>query len=191
MILFTILLTTASTIWIAFEIWLVVRDRMQGKGKTVKDRGTRYYSIAAVILGITVASVLNGISRFFFPGGRGYAPFWVGLGIMMLGFGLRIWAVATLGTSFRTTVETHSNQRAVRKGPYRLIRHPSYSGLVIMCLGYGIALMNWLSLVIAVVLPLVALVYRIHIEETVLASMIGSEYKEYQSQTKKLIPWVW
>jgi protein-S-isoprenylcysteine O-methyltransferase Ste14 len=191
MILFTVLLTTTSAIWIAFEIWLVVRDRIQGKGKTHNDRGTRFYNIAAIVVGITVASILNGNSGFFFPGGRSYAPFWIGLGIMVLGFGLRIWAVATLGASFRTTVETHSNQQVVRSGPYRLVRHPSYSGLIVMCCGYGIALMNWLSLVIAVVLPLVALLYRIHIEEAALASSIGSEYREYQRHTKRLVPWVW
>lgn len=60
-----------------------------------------------------------------------------------------------------------------------------------MCCGYGIALMNWLSLVIAVGFPLVALLYRIHVEEAALALSIGSGYKDYQSQTKKLIPWVW
>jgi protein-S-isoprenylcysteine O-methyltransferase Ste14 len=191
MILFTILLTSASAIWIAFEIWLMVRDRIQGKGKTANDKGTRYYNFIAIAVGITFASIVNGNPRFFFPGGRGYAGFWIGLSIMVVGFCLRIWAVATLGASFRTTVETHSNQQVVRTGPYKLVRHPSYSGLMIMCCGYGIALMNWLSLVIAVVPPLVALIYRIHVEEEALASSIGSEYKEYQRHTRKLIPWVW
>src|ERR1700690_1706828 len=106
--LFTILLTSASAIWIAFEIWLMVRDRIQGKGTTINDKGTRYFNFIAIAVGITVASILNGASRFFFPGGRGYAGFWIGIGIMALGFALRIWAVATLGASFRTTVETHS-----------------------------------------------------------------------------------
>ena len=191
MMLFTVLLISASVIWIAFEIWLMVRDRIRRKGKTINDRGTRYYNFIAIAAGITVASILNGNSRFFFPGGRGYAGFWIGLSIMVVGFGLRIWAVTALGASFRTTVETHSNQQVVRSGPYKLVRHPSYSGLMIMCIGYGIALMNWLSLLVAVALPLVALLYRIHVEEEALAASIGSEYKNYQSQTKKLIPWVW
>ena len=191
MILFTLLLASASAVWVAFEIWLIVRDGIQRKGKAIKDRGTRYFNIIAIVVGISVASILNTNSTFFFPGGRGYAGFWIGFSIMVSGFALRIWAVATLGASFRTTVETHLDQQVVRKGPYKLVRHPSYSGLVIMCCGYGIALMNWLSLVIAVVLPLVALVYRIHVEEKVLASSIGSAYKAYQSQTKRLIPWIW
>ena len=189
--LFSVLLITASVVWIAFEIWLIVRDRKQGKGKTTNDRGTLYFNFIAIAVGITVASILNGKSTFFFPGGRGYAEFWIGLIIFVLGFALRIWAVATLGASFRTTVETHRNQKVVRSGPYKLVRHPSYSGLIIMCLGYGIALENWLSLVIAVVLPLAAFLYRIHVEEVALASSLGSEYKEYQLQTKKLVPWLW
>jgi len=61
----------------------------------------------------------------------------------------------------------------------------------LMCIGDGVALQNWLSLAIAVILPLVALLYRIHIEEQTLVSSIGSDYQKYQSKTKRLIPWVW
>jgi protein-S-isoprenylcysteine O-methyltransferase Ste14 len=191
MTLFIILLITISTIWIAFEIWLVVRDRIHGKGKTGIDQGTRYYNFIAIAVGITGAAVLNGNSKFFFPGGRSDTVFWIGLCIMLLGLGLRIWAVVTLGASFRTTVETHTYQHVVKSGPYRLVRHPSYSGLIMMCCGYGIAVQNWLSLAFAVVLPLVVLLYRIRIEEAALISSMGSDYEEYQSKTKKLVPWVW
>jgi protein-S-isoprenylcysteine O-methyltransferase Ste14 len=191
MTLFRALLATISIIWIAFEIWLVVRDRTQGKGKTGIDRRTRYYNFIAITVGITVAAVLSGNSKFFFPGGRSDIGFWIGLSIMLLGFGLRIWAVVTLGASFRTTVETHTGQRVVRNGPYRLVRHPSYSGLVLICCGYGIALQNWLSLAFAVLPPLAALLHRIRIEEAALVSSIGPDYEEYQSKTKKMVPWVW
>jgi len=60
-----------------------------------------------------------------------------------------------------------------------------------MCIGCGIADQNWLSLAFAVILPLAALLYRIRIEEAALVSSIGSNYVEYQRNTKKLIPWVW
>jgi len=110
---------------------------------------------------------------------------------MLLSLLLRIWAIATLGSSFRTTVETHQDQKVVRKGPYRLVRHPSYTGLLLTCLGYGIAVQNWLSVIFAVGLPLIALIYRIHIEEQELVSSIGTEYEGYPKETKKLIPWIW
>lgn len=191
MTLLSALLKITSIVWIVFEISLVVRDRLQGKGKAGNDRGTLYYNFIAIALGMTIASVLNGNSKFFFPGRWSDTVFWLGLCIMWLGLGLRIWAVITLGASFRTTVETHKDQQVVRSGPYRLLRHPSYSGLILMCLGFGITLQNWLSLAFAVILPLVALLYRIYIEEAVLVSSLGSDYTKYQSETKKIIPWVW
>ena len=158
--MFSVVLTTISIIWIAFEVWLIIRDQIQGKGKTGMDRGTRYYNFIAIAGGITVAAILSGNPNFYFPGGRSATGFWIGVCIMLLGFGLRIWSVVTLGASFRTTVETHPDQHVVRSGPYRLVRHPSYSGLILMCFGYGIAVQNWLSLAFTVVPPLVAL----HIE---------------------------
>ena len=191
MSLHVILLTALTVLWVAFEIWLMVRDRAQGKGKTAKDRGTRYYNFIAIAVGLTIAGFLSGKTTLLFPWGQNYEVFWIGFAIMLLSLAFRIWAIATLGSSFRTTVETHQNQKVVRKGPYKLVRHPSYTGLLLTCFGYGIAVQNWLSLIFAVGLPLVALLYRIHIEEKELVSSIGAEYEKYQKETKKLIPWIW
>jgi protein-S-isoprenylcysteine O-methyltransferase Ste14 len=168
-----------------------MRDAAHGKGKTGSDKGTRYFNSIAIWAGITGAAILNGFPEFFFPGGRTSAGFFIGIAIMLAGLALRIWSVATLGASFRTTVETHRDQKMVSHGPYRLLRHPSYSGMILICCGYGIALQNWLSLLVAVLLPLSALLYRIHVEEAALASSFGPDYIEYQKHTKRLIPWVW
>jgi protein-S-isoprenylcysteine O-methyltransferase Ste14 len=180
-----------TKIWLVYEIWLLIRDRIHGKGKTEMDRGTRYYNFIAIIGGITVASIVSGNANFYFPASWTGTSFWSGVCVIVLGFGLRIWSVTTLGASFRTTVETHSDQLVVKRGPYRLVRHPSYSGLILMCFGFGLSTHNWLSLAFAVVPGLVALLYRIHIEEAVLVSTLGSDYEAYQSKTKRLIPWIW
>ena len=185
------LLTIISIIWIAFEISLVIRDRIQGKGKTGRDRGSIFINFIAMFLGITVAGVLSGNSGFLFPGAWSNIVYFIGACIMVLGFGLRIWAIVILGSSFRTTVETHTGQGVVKSGPYKLVRHPSYTGLILMCMGFGIAVQNWLSLAFAVLLPLFALLYRIRIEEAALVSSLGPDYKEYQAETKKLVPWIW
>ena len=187
----SIFLTRFSAIWIAFEAWLMVRDRVQGKGKVTKDGGSRYFNIIAIVVGTTIAAALSVNSGIYSPGGTPGTGFWVGLSIMVGGFGLRIWAVVALGASFRTTVETHAEQQVVRSGPYRLVRHPSYSGLLMMCLGCGLAVQNLLSLAFALLLPLAAILYRIRIEEATLAVSIGTEYRQYQLSTKKLIPLVW
>ena len=191
MIVQVVLLNSLAAVWVLFEIWLVARDRRQGKGKTEKDRGTLLYNFLSLIVGITAAGLISGYSRLFFPGGRTTIVFMIGFVIIVFGLVLRIWAVWALGTSFRTTVETHENQKVKRDGPYRLTRHPSYSGLLLIACGYGIAVQNWLSFVVAIGLPLAALLYRIHVEEAFLVKSLGAEYQEYQKQTKRLIPWIW
>ena len=180
-----------SAIWIGLEIGLVVRDRLAGKGKTRLDQGTRNYNFIAIITGMTAAGILNGISVFWFAASRMKFVFWFGCGLMIAGLAFRVWAIWVLGEYFRTTVELDERRAVVRAGPYRWIRHPSYSGLLLVCLGYGIALQNWLSLFVAIMLPSIALFYRIRVEEEVLVAGTGKEYIEYQRHTKKLIPGIW
>jgi len=187
----TVVLVIASAIWIGWEIWLFVRDRRQGTGGTARDKGTRFLNVAAMLVGVGGAAATSAVQSTFFPGGRSETTFWIGIGIMALGLALRVWAVVTLGTSFRTTVETHADQEVVDRGPYRLVRHPSYSGLVMTCCGYGIAVQNWISLALAVIPPLAALLYRIGVEERILATALGDSYSAYMKRTKKLIPFVW
>jgi protein-S-isoprenylcysteine O-methyltransferase Ste14 len=189
--LYIIILIIIPVIWFTYEAWLIYRDRKQGKGNTQIDQGTRYLNIFGLIFGISGAAILSEISAFFFPGARSPIYFWFGVGIMLMGLALRIWAVQTLGNAFRTTIETHINQKVINSGPYKLIRHPSYTGLLLICLGYGIAIQNWLSLACAVIIPLFVLLYRIHVEEPVLLASMGEEYREYQKHTKKILPWIY
>ncbi len=191
MTIFPILLRLFLVIWITFETWLVVRDRIQQRGKTQKDRGSRYYILLSIIVGVGAAAVVNRNERFFFADGSTNGLSWAGFILMVLGLSLRIWAIQVLGNSFRTTVETHQNQQVCKEGPYSLVRHPSYTGVVLICIGFGIAVQNWLSLLLAVVLPMIALLFRIQIEETELVTSLGSEYAIYQQHTKRLIPWIW
>jgi protein-S-isoprenylcysteine O-methyltransferase Ste14 len=189
--IYILILLVIPIMWISYESWLMYRDRQHGKGNTHIDRGTRNLNTAGIIFGISGAAILSGITGFFFPGARTPVYFWIGVAIMLMGLALRIWAVQTLGNSFRTTIETHNNQKVINYGPYKLIRHPSYSGSLLICLGYGIAVQNWLSLACAVIIPSLALLYRIHMEEPVLLASMGEEYREYQKYTKKIIPWVY
>ena len=191
MTIYIILLILIPTIWIAFEIGLVIRDNARGKGKTTSDKGTRYFNFIAITVGILAAAILSGVQKFVFPGGKTPTVFFIGMAIMLVGMALRYWAVITLGVFFRTTIETDQHQKVVSSGPYHLIRHPSYCGWLLVCLGYGIAVQNWLSLLVAFLLPLVALLYRIQVEERVLVSSLGTAYVEYQKKTKRLLPWIW
>jgi protein-S-isoprenylcysteine O-methyltransferase Ste14 len=79
----------------------------------------------------------------------------------------------------------------VDTGPYRLVRHPSYTGLLMASLGLGIALRTWLSIPACLVPPLIAFSMRLRHEEAVLARELGEPYRAYMRRTKRLVPGVW
>lgn len=124
------------------------------------------------------------------PVGR-LALFVAGIIAMVLGLALRAWSVIVLGRNFTVFVQVREAQPVVDTGPYRLLRHPSYSALLLVCLGIGLAIGNWLALLVVVVLPTVAILLRIRVEERALLAGIGEPYRRFAATRKRLIPWVW
>jgi protein-S-isoprenylcysteine O-methyltransferase Ste14 len=177
-------------VWIFFEVLLIVRDRVHGRGHADADRGTRLINALLVVGTVVVAGDLStAVHVLAVPD-----PTWfraVGLVIVCLGIALRVWAITTLGAAFRTTVEVEQGQAIVTSGPYRWVRHPSYTGMLLIALGFGIAFANWLSLALCAVLPSLALIRRIKIEEAELLRVVGEPYRAYSAQTKRLVPGVW
>jgi protein-S-isoprenylcysteine O-methyltransferase Ste14 len=110
---------------------------------------------------------------------------------MWCGFALRFWSFRTLGRYFTFTVMTSADQPVITSGPYRLLRHPSYLGLMLILIGIGAAYSNWLSLAALAVIPTVGVVHRIHVEEGALSATLGSAYTSYASGRKRLLPLVW
>jgi protein-S-isoprenylcysteine O-methyltransferase Ste14 len=88
-------------------------------------------------------------------------------------------------------VAIQKEQKVHREGLYRFVRHPSYSGLLLIFLSVGVHTRNWSALAIAVVPPLAALMYRIHVEEAALNEAFGAEYAEYTRETKRLVPGIY
>jgi protein-S-isoprenylcysteine O-methyltransferase Ste14 len=115
----------------------------------------------------------------------------VGLIVMWLGLVIRIWAIAVLGNAFRTTVEVDPGQAVVSTGPYEWVRHPSYTGLLLIVSGFGLAEGNWLALAACMVVPLPAVLWRIRVEEAELNRVLGDAYRVYQTRIKRLIPGLW
>jgi protein-S-isoprenylcysteine O-methyltransferase Ste14 len=174
--------------WAVFELALRVRERLAGKGSVARDRGTR--ALIAVTLGAAIALAVVTASRSTGP--RIAGPYRsLGVIVVWLGLAIRVWAIAALGHAFRTTVEVDSGQAVVSTGPYRWVRHPSYSGLLLIMSGCGLAAGNWLALAVCALLPLPAVLRRIQVEEAELTRVLGDRYRAYQAQTKRLIPGVW
>ncbi len=191
----TIALAVTTWAWLAFEMVLLIRDRVRNQGSTAGDRGTRQLNFLLIIAAVVIADVLRPLtsthSPLRIPGGPGGWTVIAGTVIVWLGLFIRIWAVATLGQSFRTTVEVDPGQAVVSRGPYRQIRHPSYTGLMLIVIGVGIAAGNWVALAVCIVLPGAAMLRRIRVEEAELTRVLGEPYQVYCDHTKRLIPGLW
>jgi protein-S-isoprenylcysteine O-methyltransferase Ste14 len=122
----------------------------------------------------------------------GGAPvFWTGCLLFGAGLALRWYSISYLGRFFTVNVAIHSGHEIIDTGPYARIRHPSYSGALLIFLGLALTLTNWLSLVLIVVPIFLAYGRRISVEETALASALGSPYTNYMRRTKRLAPFIY
>lgn len=159
-------------------------------GARLQDRGSHAVLICLVTLGILLGTLLAfKVPATTITSARTFL-FWLGILLVYVGIALRFYAIHVLGTSFTTTVAIAPGQHVIEVGPYRLIRHPSYTGLLITLLGFGLSATNWLSLLVLMGCVLIGLSYRIHVEERVLQEHLGQQYQEYMRHTKRLIPFV-
>jgi protein-S-isoprenylcysteine O-methyltransferase Ste14 len=188
-------LTVTTFGWLVFEVALLVRDRLRNQGSTAGDRGTRLLNFLLIIAAVVAADVLRPLtsthSPLRIPGGPGGWTLIAGTVIVWIGLLIRIWAVVTLRQNFRTTVEVDPGQAIVSSGPYRQIRHPSYTGLLLIVIGIGLAAGNWLALAVCILLPGAAMLRRIRVEEAELTRVLGEPYRQYRDHTKCLIPGLW
>lgn len=116
---------------------------------------------------------------------------WLGCACLVLGLAVRLAAVAALRRQFTTVVVIAAQHRLVDSGPYRRVRHPAYLGLLLSMLGLGLCSGHWVSLAVAIGLPLAAILYRIRIEEQALLRHFGPAYAAYASRTKRLVPGIY
>src|SRR5215218_7725409 len=172
--------------WAIFELALALRTRGSG-GRDRSFVPLTLSVLAGLALGVLVARRAGDLTL---PG-PGWWPVAAGLAVFGLGLGLRAWAVHELGRFFKFTVVVQANHRVVDTGPYRLIRHPSYTGLLMAELGLGIALGTWLSIPACLLPPLIGFGIRIRSEERVLVRELGDPYLAYMTRTRRLVPGVW
>jgi protein-S-isoprenylcysteine O-methyltransferase Ste14 len=175
--------------FLASELSIRIRSAARRAG-TRADRG----SVLAVVAGIAGGVLLAIWCAVAVPGASMPGGWWLfgfGIALMWLGIVLREWAVWTLGRFFTVVVRVSDDQTVVDRGPYRWVRHPSYTGLLLTLVGLGFALGNWLSMIALAALPTVGLVIRIRVEERALLSVLGEPYREYAALHRRLIPGIW
>jgi protein-S-isoprenylcysteine O-methyltransferase Ste14 len=115
----------------------------------------------------------------------------VGLVVAWAGIALRLVSFHTLGRFYRLVVQVQEAHEVVQSGPYRVMRHPAYTGLLIAMAGFGLTHDNLVAFAILIGCSLAAVLYRIRVEERVLRTELGAAYTEYADRTARLIPGVW
>jgi protein-S-isoprenylcysteine O-methyltransferase Ste14 len=169
------------------EFALVARSR-PAKGEKA-DRGSMMLIMLAGWIGSLGAFAVAGVQAFAITRGR-LAWFLTGLSILLLGRLLRMHCWRMLGKHFTGDVKAAEDQPVIELGAYRWVRHPSYTGGILMYLGTGIALTNWLSALIITAAGGLAYLYRVRVEEHALRAILGIRYQEYMQRTKRFVPFV-
>ena len=113
-----------------------------------------------------------------------------GLVLATAGLALAVWARFSLGGNWGTMVELKEDHQLIRSGPYRIVRHPIYSGFMLATLGTAIMERELHALLAFAVIALVW-GYKSRLEEAFLVKQFGGEYELYRKQVKGLIPFVW
>jgi len=177
-------------LWILSEVFLSFFVRARGGGDRVQDRGSFFILYGGIFAGVFLAILLTS-QKWAHIDLNFYLLNSLALVFLLGGMGFRAWAIVTLGRFFTTNVAVRTGHKVIRQGPYRWMRHPSYTGGLVTFLGLGLAFANWLSLVVMLILVFVGYTYRMNVEEKALIASLGDEYLEYSRQTKRLIPGIY
>jgi protein-S-isoprenylcysteine O-methyltransferase len=152
------------------------------------------HSLRVLWLTILIAVTAGILAPSRVPGaaiGGGLPLFVVSCALFATGLALRWYAIVYLGRFFTVNVAIHSGHEIIDTGPYRLIRHPSYSGALLAFLGLALGLDNWVSLALIALPVLWAFLRRMRIEERALANGLGRPYTDYMGRTKRLVPFIY
>ncbi len=176
--------------WVVTEILVLTVTRTRRGGGKVSDRGSLVVLWVVIFSSIFAASWVDAVSTFArLPSYAWIRP--LALGLLAAGLLIRWSAIYTLGRSFSANVAIHATQTLNRSGLFRYMRHPSYTGLVLIFLALGVRSHSWVSLILFVVPAVIALLYRIRVEEAALTGAFGEQYIQYSRTTKRLIPGIY
>jgi protein-S-isoprenylcysteine O-methyltransferase Ste14 len=154
---------------------------------------------ALLIFVAMIAAQLAAVMDFGYGGAAGRTAWWTfaelslvgGTALVLAGLALRLWAIRTLGRWFTPTVKVARGQRVVRAGPYRVLRHPSYTGALLVGLGTTWALGSGMGASLVLLFAMPVYLYRIQTEERALVGAFGRDYEEYRGSTWRLVPFIY
>lgn len=179
-------------LWVGSEVWLAVSHRSKDNVAAGADRGSLRATWITIVLSIAAANTLDGfrVSWGAFPGSR---RAWAisGLVTILAGMAFRWVAILTLGRAFTVDVSIASDHQIVERGPYRVLRHPSYTGGLLSIAGLAMLYANVLGAAVLLLPVTAAYLYRIKVEEAALRAAFGEAFASYARRTWRLVPYVY
>jgi protein-S-isoprenylcysteine O-methyltransferase Ste14 len=142
-----------------------------------------FFSLSLLLIAVT-SEVFVRRPKYIFP------LVLSGFIIFMIGFMLRVIGQLSLGKNFSLMVRIRSDHTLIRKGVYRCIRHPMYTGMFMIAIGICMMLQSILGAAITILILTPVGIYRVKVEEAALRKRFGREYKEYQRKTKRFVPFL-
>jgi len=191
---FLILIGIVYAVGIAIDTY-VRKDEFWGVKQSgdnlQEERGDR--SFWPIALGIVVVFFISPVEYLYFATFQPRTVWMESIGIVLvlLGSILFVWARRTLGRYYSGHVSVKKEQELAQSGPYRIIRHPAYAGYLFMALGLALGYSSLVGFVSTMLILLPATVYRIRVEDRMLAEHFGPQFEEYVQRTKRLLPGIW
>ncbi|HEX4862194.1 MAG TPA: isoprenylcysteine carboxylmethyltransferase family protein [Rhizomicrobium sp.] len=186
----------AMVFWSSFFAFLVVgtwvqnRERGRAPGE-MRDRGSKAIIYLASAIGTLLAFGLPVWAPFGRIASWPEPVFVTAVVLFWAGLLLYVWSALTLGTHFRTAVQLLKEHHLVTRGPYRLLRHPAYTGGIAVFAGIGLACGNWIAAIMTPLAVALGYAWRIHVEEIALHEKFGAEFEAHRRRTWAVIPLIW
>lgn len=169
-------------------IWLVAAFRNKRTARRENGRSWALHMLPLAIAGVLLIADSTPwpfLQREIWPYRSAFH--WIALALTIAGLAFALWARSSLGRNWSGSVQVKSQHALVRSGPYRWVRHPIYTGLLAALLGTAVALDQWRG-VLAFVIVLAALLYKLRLEERWMTETFGDSYRDYRKHSKALIP---
>lgn len=177
------------SVWCITEILLSRFFRSGNLNEENRDKKTLSIIWTSILLSIFFGVLSNNLVHL--PISHKKALPYSGLIIIFLGMLLRFISIRTLGKFFTVDIAIHKDQKIIKTGIYRYIRHPAYASSLLEFIGFGLSLNSWISLPVVIIPVTAAFIYRIKVEENLLKDQFGDEYSEYMNSTYRLFPWIY
>jgi protein-S-isoprenylcysteine O-methyltransferase Ste14 len=178
-------------LWIAFLIYWQIKAAGTKTTQRIEPVASRIVRAFTFLIAIVLLSTTRIPLRWLYlqPWPTGLWPFWLGATVLVAGLLLAVWAREHLGSNWSRSVTIKQDHQLITTGPYAMVRHPIYTGILAGFLGTAIALSEMRGFIVLALIFLILWV-KLRMEEQWMRSEFGETYATYAHQTAALVPYL-